>query len=70
MTIAQIENRLLALEETVAEIKSSMSQPIDPRSPWWRTTSGRFANDPDFEEIVALGRAYRESLRPKDDEEQ
>ena len=30
---------------------------------------GAFADDPEFEEAIRLGREYRESLRPRDDEE-
>jgi hypothetical protein len=34
---------------------------------WWTEEggAGRFANDPGFEEMVRLGREYRESLRPE-----
>ena len=37
------------------------------RMPPWSANPkhGRFANDPVFEEIVRLGRKYRESLRPR-----
>jgi hypothetical protein len=31
---------------------------------WWRDDAGRFADDPVFDEIVRLGRQYRESLHP------
>jgi hypothetical protein len=58
--MAQMEKRLAALEKSVAELKETSE-----RQRWWREGAGRFANDPDFEEIVRLGRQYRDSLRPK-----
>jgi hypothetical protein len=40
-----------------------VSDKADSR-PWWKTLRGKYANDPIFDEVVALGREYRESLRP------
>ena len=62
MTLIQIERRVKALEQTVhrlARRKPSVSRK------WYRSHAGRFAGDPVFEEIVKLGRAYRQSQRPK-----
>jgi hypothetical protein len=64
MTTAELAKRVEALEKAVAELRSRMSGP-DPQRPWWRLDAGRFRDDPVFEEIVRLGREYRESLRPK-----
>lgn len=71
MTLKELEKRLAALEKTVSELQKQATpteQEIndDPSKqyPWWRVDAGRFANDPVFDEIVRLGREYRESLHP------
>ena len=66
MTMAEFAERLTALEKTVDELKAQLVRSTGPRRRWWVEDAGRFANDPVFEEIVRLGRQYRESLRPKD----
>ena len=64
MTTAELEQRLLALEKTVEQLKAQVSRFANPTRPWWLEIAGRFANDPVFEEIVRLGAEYRKSLRP------
>jgi hypothetical protein len=61
MTLMQVEERLKALEKTIRRLVQS--KPMLNRS-WYRTQSGRFKDDPEFEEIVKLGQAYRKSLKP------
>ena len=61
----QFAERLDRLEREVERLKLDRIREPDPFRPWWREDAGRFANDPEFEEIVRLGREYRESLRPK-----
>jgi hypothetical protein len=61
MTTAELEARLTALEKTVEELRAQVSPPVRH---WWHDEAGRFAGDPVFDEIVRLGREYRESLRP------
>jgi hypothetical protein len=65
MTNAQIAKRLTDLEKTVEELRAKV-EAASPSAdaPWWETQAGRFKNDPVFQEIVRLGREYRESLRP------
>ncbi len=65
MTIAQLADRLDALEKVVRRLDAKISRPADPNRPWWLEDAGRFKDDPVFEEIVRLGREYRESLRPR-----
>jgi hypothetical protein len=65
MTTAQLAERLEALEKTVAELKSELAKTKTPTRRWWAENAGRFAGDSAFDEIVRLGRAYRESLRPR-----
>jgi len=61
MTLIQIEKRVRALEQTVEHLAHSKPAPAHS---WYRTHSGRFAGDPVFDEIIQLGRAYRQSQRP------
>ncbi len=65
MTTAELAKRLAALEKTVEELKSQVTRfgPLSRR--WWAESAGRFAGDAVFDEIVRLGREYRESLRPR-----
>jgi hypothetical protein len=64
MTSAQLAERLLALEKRVEELQAALKRRPDPMRPWWRDDAGRFADDPVFDQIVRLGRAYRRSQRP------
>lgn len=66
-----------SLEERVAELETKMEQlqqkhaagpPQDTR-PWWEQISGTFKDDPVYDEAMRLGREYRESFRPTDDED-
>ena len=62
MTLAQLEKRVERLEKLV----HAQSLPVPPRNAkWWLDHAGAFANDPGYDEIVRLGRQYRQSLRPK-----
>ena len=64
MTQAEIEKRLLALEEEIRLLKSQAApNKADPK--WVLAHAGRFANDPGFDEVVRLGKEYRESLDRK-----
>jgi hypothetical protein len=64
MTVAELGRRVEALEREVAELKALVAS-ANGQQRWWREGAGRFANDPVFDEIVRLGREYRESLRPR-----
>ena len=58
-----LEKRVSQLEQAVSLLKSQATGQSD--QPWWERITGRFENDPAFDEIVRLGREYRESLRPE-----
>jgi hypothetical protein len=59
MSLAEIEKRVATLEKMVAELQqNAQKQPENP----WLSIIGHFANDPVYDEIVRLGREYRESL--------
>lgn len=58
-----LEQRVAQLELDVSQLKV---QSVDrSKEPWWGRIAGRFENDPIFDEIVRLGKEYRESLRPE-----
>jgi hypothetical protein len=58
MTLEQLEQRVLDLEKQV----SALQRDIKPLRPLARVedTYGMFADDPEFDEVVRLGREYRE----------
>ena len=59
-----LERRVAQLEQEVSLLKSRDAGSSD--QPWWERIAGRFEDDGAFDEIVRLGREYRESLRPED----
>jgi hypothetical protein len=61
-----IEKRVEALEQKIADLtRLVVGAPKDPYA--WRSTVGNSANDPGFDEMVRLGREYRQSLRAEDE---
>jgi len=69
MADVTLEERVAALEAEFALLKKERTNEAQPKKPWWEEIRGTFKNDPDYEEAMRLGREYRESLRPKDEEE-
>jgi hypothetical protein len=65
MAVAQIEQRVAALEAEVTRLKQKLEAVTQPASAWWQEIYGTFADDPLYEEAMRSGREYRESLRPK-----
>lgn len=63
MTLAELTKRVAELERQLAAMQRNAEKAAESK-PWWMTGSGQFADDPVFDEIVRLGREYRESLRP------
>ena len=65
MSTKELENRVAVLERKLAEVQSHLQSLAgkeghpNPHGPWWKTTAGRFKDDPVFDEIVRLGREYR-----------
>ena len=53
-----LEQRVAVLEKKFTDLKNLL-QP-KPREKDWLRTVGMFADDPHFEEMVRLGREYRE----------
>jgi hypothetical protein len=63
MGTEHLEERVVALEEELARLKTKVEAAVAP-GPWWETIAGSFQNDPVYEKAMKLGRQYRESLRP------
>jgi hypothetical protein len=60
-----IEQRLEKLEADVAELKR---QNDAKKKDWLSVVTGSFKDDPEFAEIVRLGREIRRADRPQDGE--
>jgi hypothetical protein len=56
-----IEQRLTEVEKELAELKRRLPPPPDGKS-WVERIAGTFKDDPDFDEIVKLGREFRKSV--------
>ena len=56
-----LEERVAALEETVAQLLSQSNSGVTRKD--WRSTLGMFADDPIMKEIDAEGRRIREAGR-------
>ena len=65
MALQQLEQRLIDLERQVAELQREV-RPLRPLA-HAKDGFGLFANDPDFDEIVRLGREYREQANAEVD---
>ncbi len=64
-----LESWITAVEKELAELKQTVARANHvPQSPWWEKMFGSFAQSEGFEEAVRLGREYRESVRPRNDE--
>ena len=61
MKPSEIEQRLAILEKAVAALQKQAQAAHD--NPW-RSIIGHFANDPIYDEIIRLGREYRDAQHP------
>ena len=64
MTLEQLEQRVHELERQVAELRAGQTalRPLGSVE----ETFGMFANDAEFDEIVRLGREYRDQVNAED----
>jgi hypothetical protein len=61
MSIAlTVEERLTALEKEMLELKQAQTPP-GPKHNWLERIAGTFKDDPEFAEILRLGREIRKS---------
>lgn len=57
-----IEERLAAVEHELAELKRKTQSGRDGNC-WIERIAGTFRDDPDFDEIIRLGREFRKSVQ-------
>ncbi len=78
MTIELLEERVSTLERELAEVKRLVASPNrlpepsplpPPNSNWLDSVVGSMSEFPEFAEVIRLGREWRMSQRPADDEE-
>ena len=62
MTLAQLEKRVEQLEKIISTELLAVPK---RNAKWWLNQAGVFSNDPGYDEMVRLGRRYRQSLKPK-----
>ena len=63
--MATVEERLANLEREIEELKAKANgRQLKPG--WLKKIEGTFKDDPDFLEIVRLGKEERDSDKPKD----
>ena len=60
-----LETRVATLEKDMAEVRRRLGDSTSMQE-WLLRVSGRFKDDPEFDEIVRLGREMREADRPTD----
>lgn len=60
---APIENRVEALEHQVAELRQQLTQKPSPDDRF-RRLSGSLADEPEFDEVLRLGREIRRADHP------
>jgi hypothetical protein len=66
-TLNDLEMRVATLERKFADVERLIKRPKKEKD--WRATVGMFKDDPYFEEIVELGRQWREEENRKSLEE-
>ena len=65
MTLEQLEQKVVELQRQVDELRCAI-KPLRPVANV-EDTFGMFAGDPDFDEIIRLGREYREQVNAEDE---
>ena len=63
---ATLEQRLAALERTVADLQRQLGNGSAPPN-WIEKVSGVVRDDEEFLEMLKLGRAFRDADRPPDE---
>lgn len=63
--LALLESRIAALEVKMKQLEAQKHLKKTAGEDWITRIDGSFADDPGFDELVQLGKEYRESLRPK-----
>jgi hypothetical protein len=67
MPEATLEQRITALEEAVGELQEAIKA-RKPSPDWLDCVIGSMKDEPAFDEVLALGRAIRQSDRPAENQ--
>ena len=59
MAVAQIEQRVAALEVEVTRLKQKLEAVTKSANPWWQEIYGTFADDPLHEKAMKAARVSR-----------
>ena len=63
-----VSRRIAKLEEQISQLERQVNTVPASSEAWWKKIVGVYRDDPEFEEAMRLGREYRESQRPQDDD--
>ena len=58
-TMEELEQRLIAVEKAVAELRRRVAAPATEN--WLERIAGKFEGDPEFEKVIQYGREFRDS---------
>ena len=61
-----VEQRLEQVEKELADLKSHVKN-LRPASNWIDAITGTFKDDPEFDEILRLGKEIRDADRPSEE---
>ena len=61
-----IEQRLTSVERELAELKGEVKT-LKPESNWITSICGSFKDDPEFDEVLRLGKEIRDAEQPAKD---
>jgi hypothetical protein len=61
-----IEQRLANVERELAELKGEL-QTLKPARNWIDSICGTFRDDPEFDEVLRLGKEIRDAEQPPED---
>ena len=71
MSTPVVEDRLTAIERELAEVKVELARVSaranGERLDWLEVMEGSMSESPEFDEMVRLGREYRKSHHPAED---
>ena len=65
--MSNVEERLAKIERELELLKRA-NRPPEKKENWIAEITGTFKNDPDFREIVRLGKEQRDAEPPPEDE--
>jgi hypothetical protein len=69
MPTPTLEERVAAVENELTLLRRQLEgEPVQVGDAWWTKIIGVYRDSADFEEAVRLGREYRRSLAPIDED--